>query len=93
MQIYRSKNKSEDFLFSAFLKLDTKHEVASFLRDLLTEQEIEEFSIRLQIAQLLLDKKLSYRKIAEKTNTSTTTVSRVSNWLNRGCGGYKKVLS
>lgn len=90
---YRPKNKDEEFLFLSFLKLKTKQEVANFLRDLLTEQEIEEFSCRLKIAKLLLNKKLSYREIAEKTKTSTTTVSRVSNWLNRGCGGYTRVLS
>jgi uncharacterized protein YerC len=37
---YRSKNNKEKQLIEAFLKLKTKDEVAAFLRDLLTIQEI-----------------------------------------------------
>jgi len=73
------------------LKLKTEQEVANFLRDLLTPPEIEEFSNRLEIAKLLLTRK-SYLKIAKETGTSTTTVTRVAQWLFRGCGGYWKVL-
>ena len=40
-------------LQKAFLKLKTKHEAFSFLRDLLTEDEIVEFSLRLDIAKRL----------------------------------------
>ena len=37
----------------AFLQLKTKHEVFMFLRDLLTEDEIVEFSLRFDIAKRL----------------------------------------
>ena len=37
----------------AFLQLHSKHEVFAFLRDLLTEDEILEFSLRLDIAKTL----------------------------------------
>ncbi len=90
-EFYNPRNKKEDFLVSAFLKLKSKQEIADFLRDLLTLVEIEEFSNRLEIARLLL-KGLSYKEIAKKTNVSTTTVTRVAHWLFRGCGGYWKVL-
>jgi TrpR-related protein YerC/YecD len=89
---YQPKNNKEKQLIEAFLKLKTKDEVAAFLRDLLTIQEIEEFSNRLEIARLLATTKFSYKKIAQMTKVSTTTVTRVAHWLFRGCGGYQKVL-
>jgi TrpR-related protein YerC/YecD len=89
---YQPKNNKEKQLIGAFLKLRNKDEVAAFLRDLLTIQEIEEFSNRLEIARLLTTTKFSYKKIAQMTKVSTTTVTRVAHWLFRGCGGYQKVL-
>ena len=39
------------------------------------------------------DTMIKSRKIAEKLNASTTTVSRVAQWLNNGQGGYKLALN
>jgi len=39
-----------------------------------------------------LDQELSYRKIAELTGASTTTVTRVAFWIENGKGGYKTAL-
>jgi TrpR-related protein YerC/YecD len=89
---YKSSNKLEKNLFKAFTLLKGDQEVANFLRDLLTLAELEEFSNRLEIAELLLKRELSYLEIAEKVGTSTTTVTRVAQWLFRGCGGYQTVL-
>ena len=89
---YKPKNKQEKFLVKAFLSLNNGQGTANFLRDLLTEQEIEEFSKRLEIARLLNNGELSYREVAEETQASTYTVSRVALWLKRGCNGYKSVL-
>lgn len=89
---YKPKNKCEENLIKAFLSLKKDQDMADFLRDLLTEQEIEEFANRLEIASLLNKGELSYRSIAEKTKSSTYTVSRVAQWVKRGCEGYKKVL-
>jgi len=90
-QNYKPRNKKEILLSKAFLKLKTEQEVANFLRDLLTIKEIEEFANRLEMASLL-KQGMSYKRIAEKLKVSTTTVTRVSHWLFRGCGGYQKVL-
>jgi len=62
-----------------------------FLRDLLTESEIEELARRWQAAQML-DQKVSYSQIVKKTGLSSTTVARISKWLNSGAGGYRLVL-
>lgn len=89
---YEPKNDEEKQLIKAFALLKGHHEVADFLRDLLTPAELEEFSHRLEIARLLAQRKKSYLEIAEEVGTSTTTVTRVAQWLFRGCGGYQMVL-
>ena len=43
---------------------------------------------RWQVARLL-DRGLPYLEIAEKTDASTTTVTRVAHWLRHGEGGYR----
>ena len=89
---YKPLNKAESRLAEAFAQLNTKQETLNFMRDLMTPAEIREFSKRLEIARLLKKTSLSYLEIAEKVGVSTTTVTRVSQWLNNGCGGYEKVL-
>lgn len=84
-------NKKTEDLFRAILALKNIKEAKRFFRDLLTEQEIVEFSRRWQAAKML-DEKTSYLKIERETGLSSTTVARVSKWLNRGKDGYKLIL-
>ncbi|MFA6918977.1 MAG: YerC/YecD family TrpR-related protein [Patescibacteria group bacterium] len=84
-------NKRTTKLFEAILALKNIEEAEKFFRDLCTAKELQEISERWEIV-LLLDKGVTYREIAEKLKTSTTTVSRVANWLNNGMNGYKLVL-
>ncbi|MFA5136386.1 MAG: YerC/YecD family TrpR-related protein [Patescibacteria group bacterium] len=88
---YKPRNKKEQRLIDALVLLKNEKEVADFLRDLLTLPEIEEFANRLEIAYLLT-KGIPYKKIADLTGVSTTTVTRVAYWLFHGCGGYKRVI-
>ena len=90
-QDFKPRNDKEKSLTHAFLKLKTEQEVANFLRDILTQPEIEKFANRLEMARLL-KRGLSYQKIAKETSSSTSTVTRVAHWLFNGCGGYWKVL-
>jgi uncharacterized protein YerC len=53
-------------LQKAFLQLKTKQEVFAFLRDLLTEDEIVEFSLRLDIAKRLSQGE-NYKHIEQET--------------------------
>lgn len=78
-------------LYKTILSLKTGTEAKKFFRDLLTEAEINEFSNRWQVAQML-DKKIAYEKIEKKTGMSSTTIARISKWLNKGMGGYKLML-
>jgi len=81
MPTYPTKQDKE--LIEVLAQLKNEKEITGFLRDILTPAEIEEFSRRFQIAKLLWTTKLSYIDIAEKIGTSTTTVTRVSQWLFR----------
>ena len=84
-------NKKTENMLKAILQLETLSEARRFFRDLLTEQEIIEFGKRWQAAQMLA-KKAPYSEIVEKTGLSSTTVARVSKWLNQGMDGYKLML-
>lgn len=78
-------------LLQAFLVLKNEDEAWRFLRDLLTEEEIKEFSRRWEVAQLLVQKN-SYVKIEKQTGMSSTTIARVSKFLKGKWGGYQLVL-
>ncbi|MFA5076598.1 MAG: YerC/YecD family TrpR-related protein [Patescibacteria group bacterium] len=82
--------KTED-LFKAILALKDLNEAKKFCRDLMTEPEILEFANRWQAAQML-ENGISYLKIEKATGLSSTTVARISRWLNCGMGGYKLIL-
>ena len=86
-----SAQKDTQLLYQAILKLKNQKEATAFFRDLLTLQEIDTFSQRFKIAKLLYQG-LSYAKVAQSAGVSTTTVTRVALWLNRGRGGYRLIL-
>ncbi|MBI4136955.1 TrpR, YerC/YecD [Candidatus Roizmanbacteria bacterium] len=85
-------NKNTGNLFSAILKLNSLTEVRMFFRDLLTEQEIEEFANRWKVAQLL-SQKVPYSTIEKETGMSSTTIARVKKYLAGEFGGYKRMIS
>lgn len=78
-------------LIKAILALETPDETKRFLRDLMTEKEIIEFSKRFQAAGMLY-RKVHYNAIEEETGLSSTTVARVSKWLKGKEGGYRAIL-
>ncbi len=78
-------------LFKAILALKNVNESKRFFRDLLTEQEIIEFGNRWKAAQML-EQNISYFEIEKVTGLSSTTIARISKWLNKGMGGYKLML-
>ena len=79
-------------LIDAFLILKNKDEAERFLRDIMTESEIEEFARRLEAARLLT-RYVQYCEIIEKTGLSSTTIARISKWLKGPLGGYRLVLN
>jgi TrpR-related protein YerC/YecD len=80
-------------LFEALLLLENKDEVACFVKDLCTPQEISLLAERWRVCQLLEQGTLSYREIHRITGASLVTIGRVSRFLkNEPFQGYKIVL-
>ena len=78
-------------LVDAFVGLKSRTIAESFLHNILTPSELEEISVRLQIAKLLLTG-MPQREVAKKLGVSMGTVSRGSRELKYGADGFKKVL-
>ena len=78
-------------LADAMLTLRTRGELLRFLRDLCTAPELEAFAHRWEIVNLL-EQRVPYLEIASRVGTSTTTVTRVAQWLRGGTGGYRLAL-
>ena len=77
----------------AILLLKNKKEVDEFLSDLCTPSELKAINERWSVAQTLFTNDLSYREIANKHKTSTTTVTRVARFLSSEPNeGYKRIL-
>ena len=70
-------------LLDAFFLLKNQEELRCFLRDLLTEKEIAEFSLRWKVAKML-SQGIPYTTIVEETGMSSTTIARVQKWLTAG---------
>lgn len=85
----KEKNKE---LVAAILTLKRESEIRSFLRDLMTEKEIEEFANRFKAAQML-SRGIPYSEIGRQTWLSSTTIARVSKWLNGTGGGYRTAIA
>ena len=85
-------NKETEELLQAILALDNVDEAKRFFRDLLTESELLEFANRWKAAQML-ENNIPYTTISQKTGLSSTTIARISKWLNGSLGGYKLVIN
>jgi TrpR-related protein YerC/YecD len=78
-------------LFATIATLRTRDEAERFFRDLCTRSELEAMAHRWEVAQLL-DEGLPYLEVAKRAHASTTTVTRVAQWLRNGEGGYQLAL-
>lgn len=78
-------------LFATIAKLRTEDEVERFLRDLCTRSELDAMAHRWEVAKLLAEG-LPYLEVSKRAHASTTTVTRVAQWLRNGEGGYELAL-
>ena len=78
-------------LCDAMTSLRNADEIGRFLRDLCSLSELEAMAHRWQVARLL-EEGLPYLEISRRTHASTTTVTRVAQWLKQGEGGYRLAL-
>ncbi len=88
---YHWENRETKELFDVVTKLRNSDEAHRFFRDLCTPEEIDEMARRWQVAKRLA-KDESYRKISREVEVSTSTVTRVAQWLYSGKGGYQLML-
>ncbi|MBU0975620.1 MAG: YerC/YecD family TrpR-related protein [Patescibacteria group bacterium] len=77
--------------FAAILKLRNKEECRQFFRDILSVPEVKTFAMRWRVANMLHDG-ITYQDIEKTTGMSSTTIARISRWLEYGEGGYKLLI-
>lgn len=85
------KTKKIKALGSTLAQIHDEQDMLAFLRDICTIEELKEIANRLYAAKLL-EEGHTYREVAKKTGMSTTTVTRISHWLQHGQGGYGVAL-
>jgi len=78
-------------LFKTIASLRTAGEAERFFRDLCTRSELDAMAHRWEVAKLLAEG-LPYLEVSKRAHASTTTVTRVAQWLRNGEGGYELAL-
>ena len=85
------KDEHMDALFKAVLTLENTDECYKFFEDLCTVLELKAMSQRMQVATMLVQKRV-YSDIVAETGASTATISRVNRTLNYGSDCYALVF-
>ena len=78
-------------LCEALTSVHKKEEAAQFLADLLSPQELEMLSKRLEIARLLINGE-TYDKIRQILKVSYNTIARINAWLTLSGSGFRLVI-
>jgi TrpR-related protein YerC/YecD len=91
MQIDKIRGHQTEQLFKAILELKDLDECYKFFDDLCTISELQSLTQRLEVAQMLKQRK-TYDTIQNETGASTATISRVRRCVDYGSGGYNIVL-
>ncbi len=79
-------------LSSLLVEISNKDDMFSFVRDLCTIAEMEEFILRWEIAKALHSWS-SYVNIQDDTWASSTTIARVAKYLKWRNWGYSRALT
>lgn len=87
----RIMNERTDRLVDALLKLETREECYRLLEDLFTIREIEDLSQRFEVAELL-NERVTYAEITQRTGASSATIGRVNRALTYGADGYRMIF-
>jgi TrpR-related protein YerC/YecD len=82
--------KNHEALYEAILRLESVEECRAFFEDICTIKELQDFSQRYLVAQMLNEGK-NYQEICAATGASTATICRVNKCLTYG-EGYRLVL-
>ena len=79
------------FLYEIISQMKNTTEIKNFLKDMMTSSELRMFKRRWHIA-CALEAEVPMREVARLTKTSTATVLKVSEKMERGKGGLKVAL-
>jgi TrpR-related protein YerC/YecD len=80
--------KDQKLLVDSFYKARTKKDLALFVQDLLTDEEILDFAQRVKIANYILADK-TYEEIEKLMPVSSSTISKIGQVIKFGKGGFK----
>ena len=89
-----TENEKKKYLgqfYSMVALLKNRDEVKEFFKDLLTLSEVVMISRRIEIAKMLLEG-YSHLEIRAKMKVGFATIMHVERWLDKGFGGYKKII-
>ena len=78
-------------LYTTFGRIKGKKDAEKFLVDFLTEQELQDVSLRWQLVKRLA-KNMPHRAISEELGISIAKVTRGSKALTSSTGAFKKLL-
>lgn len=78
-------------LYEVLAKIDNPEDMQALFEDLCTYREIEQMEQRIECVQHFFNNE-TYSDISKKTEASSATLSRVSRCIQRGSGGYSRVL-
>ncbi|HOB64404.1 MAG: TrpR-related protein YerC/YecD [Clostridiales bacterium] len=80
-----------NLLYDTLIKVQTREDCEILLSDLCTVNEVLQMAQRVKAAELLL-KGNTYAQVIAQTDISSATLSRVSNSIRHGKGGYRKFI-
>lgn len=83
--------KAVEKFYKSVMSFSSIDDCRDFFDDILTIQEMQAISQRLEVACLLNEGK-SYVDVNKATGASTATICRVAKCINYGNGGYKKAI-
>jgi TrpR-related protein YerC/YecD len=87
----KERHRILDEFWTMLALLETKDEVKSFFKDLLSASESVMLARRIQIAKFLLAG-LGYDAIEKRMGAGPTTIASVHRWLQGGFGGYASAI-
>ena len=94
MPLTDTEKQAINDLFEALLLLESKDDIARFMADLCTPQEISALAERWRVCRALEHGNLSYREIHDATGASLTTITRVARFLKtEPHQGYTRILN
>lgn len=87
----KERHRILDEFWTMIALLETKDEVKSFFKDLLSATESVMLARRIQIAKLLLSD-MSYDAVQKRLGAAPNTIASVHKWLQGGFGGYASAI-